>query len=129
MQRSVKWTIATVYLGFIAFTVYAANQRSLPTGITNFLFATPGIDKVCHFVLVGGLAVTINWLLNCRDIRIARLEIQLGTVICLIVATLEEISQAWNPNRTADIIDFSMNTLGILLLGPLARKLPQPRPV
>lgn len=128
MRPAVKWTIGTIYLSLIALTVYAANTKLLPETITSILFASPGADKVCHFLLVGGLAATVNWILNCRTIRLASLEIQLGTVICLALATLEEISQAWNPNRTADILDFTMNTLGILLIGPLARKLPNTKP-
>jgi len=128
MPTALKWTLCALYLSLIALIVHAANQQQLPGLVNEFLTRTPGADKACHFLLVGGTAAAVNWLLNCRTIPLAGREIQLGTLLCLLLATLEELSQIWNPNRTADWMDFAMNTLGILLIGPLARRLPRSRP-
>lgn len=108
------------YFAFFVATVYAANTNRLFAPISVWLHATPGADKICHFLLVGTLAIAGNWFLNCRPIG----PLQLGTVICLTLATLEEFSQLWIPSRSFDLLDLAMNTLGILLLGPLAKKLP-----
>ena len=115
-----KLVIITLYLAFIVVTVYAANTQRMFLPILTWIHQAPGSDKVCHFLLAGGLAVAVNWLLNCRSLGI----IQLGTVICLVLATLEECSQIWIPNRNFDLWDLTMNTLGILLFGPFAKKLP-----
>lgn len=119
-----KLILVSVYFAFIVAAIYAANTQQMFAPISSWLHRTPGADKLCYFLLVGALAVAVNWLLNCRTIDLPRGSIQLGTLICLAFATLEESSQIWIPSRNFDLLDLTMNTLGILVLGPLARKLP-----
>lgn len=118
-----KLILISAYLVFIVVVVYLANTRQLFAPFFSWLHRTPGADKICHFILAGGFAVAVNWLLKCRPLG----PTQLGTVLCLIFATLEEISQIWIPVRSFDLMDMAMNTLGILLIGPFAKKLPTQR--
>ena len=112
--------LISAYLVFIVAVVYSANSQQWLAPLFSWLHRTPGGDKICHFLLAGGFAVAVNWLLHCHSLG----SLQLGTVICLIFATLEECSQIWIPSRSFDLGDMAMNTLGILLFGPLARRLP-----
>lgn len=115
-----KLILISAYLAFIIAVVYLANTHRLLAPFLSWLNRTPGADKICHFVLAGGLALAVNWFLNCRPLG----PTQLGTAICLVFAAVEETSQIWNPVRTFDLGDMAMNSLGILLIGPFAKKLP-----
>lgn len=116
-----KLLIGTLYTIFLGVIIYAANSSSLYPTLLKWVHATPGADKAGHFVLVGTLAFLVNWILSCRTISVAGRRVFLGSVICFVLFTGEEISQIWIPSRTFDFFDFLANTLGILLIGSLAK--------
>ena len=78
-------------------------------------------DKVLHFVLVGTLALLLNLSLQSQVMRLGPIGLQGGTMIMLVVATIEETFQLLVQNRTFDVVDLSCNYLGIIMLGSLAR--------
>lgn len=121
----VKYALGILYAGFIIAIIYAANHNALFQGLLDWVRATPGMDKVGHFVLVGTLAFLVNWMLNCRTMPIAGRPFYLGSAGCFALFTMEEISQIWIPTRTFDFFDFLCNTLGILIIGSLAKFLPR----
>jgi hypothetical protein len=77
----------------------------------------PGQDVTAHFILIGSLAMLVNLALNRRSLRIARRSVQLGSVIVLLVVTIEEFSQLWISTRGFSLYDLSADILGILILG------------
>jgi len=118
-----KVAVVAMYTIFIGSIIYAANSNSLYPTLLEWVRATPGMDKLGHFVLVGTLAFLVNWILSCRTISVAGRRLFLGSIICFALFTAEEISQIWIPSRTFDLFDFLANTLGILLIGSLAKML------
>jgi hypothetical protein len=114
--------IPSVYATSIALIVAAANLGLL-NRFTTFIHATPGTDKLLHFALVGGLAFAINHATRCRTLPILHRPILIGAAICLPLSIIEELSQSLIPTRTFDPADLLANVLGILIIGPLARRL------
>jgi hypothetical protein len=100
-------------LGFficIVFIIFLAD-----TADHNFAFRLIGDipygDKMMHGLLYGIMALFLNYGLNYKLFY----SVQLGAVIVLIFATLEEISQYWIPSRTFDLGDLLADFLGVLL--------------
>jgi VanZ family protein len=88
----------------VAASVLAACGR-LPT-----LALRGGLDKVGHFVMLGGLSfLAVGFFGRARWLRVVAV---LG-----VLSALEEASQAWFPARTVDAADLAANLLGIALGG------------
>ena len=77
----------------------------------------PGQDVTAHFVLIGSLAMLVNLALNRRSLWVARRSVQLGSVIVLVLVTIEEFSQMWIRTRGFSLCDLSADILGVLILG------------
>lgn len=115
---------------FIAFIIYLAD-----TADYNFAFRVigqiPNGDKVMHGLLYGVMALLLNYGLKfsievrCPLFHYTPLHkivdtrplvfMQLGAIIVLTFAGLEEISQYWLPSRTCDVFDFVADTVGVIL--------------
>lgn len=80
-----------------------------------------GSDKFGHFLLLGGLALTLNYALL-RLFRIGPVRLHLGGLIIGVLITLEEISQLWIPHRQFDLGDLAANYAGIAFADWLARR-------
>ena len=83
----------------------------------------PGADKVCHFLLMGTMAFLTNLALRGRKIQYANKTLYVGSLIVLILVTLEELSQIFVSSRSFDLIDLSFDILGIYFLGNLGGKI------
>ena len=81
--------------------------------------AVPGGDKSLHFLLVGGMALLLNWSWGAAHWRAGPLRIQQGSVVVALVCTLEELSQLFVRARAFDLEDLAYDYAGILLLGQL----------
>ncbi|HEY7370941.1 MAG TPA: VanZ family protein [Polyangia bacterium] len=69
-----------------------------------------GLDKVGHFVTLGGLSyLAVGFFGRARWLRVVG--------ILAVLSALEEASQAWFPARTVDAADLAANLLGIALGG------------
>ncbi|HPH94712.1 MAG TPA: hypothetical protein PKW33_09360 [Anaerolineaceae bacterium] len=92
--------------------VILADRNALPGFILD-LIDTPNMDKVLHFLLMGGLAFVLMLALPAHW--------QIGGILILTaVIGLEEISQSLFPERSSSLEDFAASTLGVLALGGLA---------
>jgi len=111
------------YLAVLGLIIWCADHAE-----TRFVFdwlrALPGGDKLGHFLILGGLAFTLNHALNGRSFRMLGHPVLLGSALALAFAATEECTQLWIPGRTFDLADLAADALGIWLLGRLARLTP-----
>ncbi|HEY1172422.1 MAG TPA: VanZ family protein [Verrucomicrobiae bacterium] len=115
-----RW-LAAVYVLIIALVVMLAND-----GHYSFIFtwirAIPDADKIGHFVLMGGLSFVVNLACGLRTFTALKRPWLLGSAIVTVIVVLEEISQAWVPTRTFDLVDLLFDFLGIYCFALLARR-------
>ena len=99
---------------FISFIIYLAD-----TADHNFAFRLIGHipygDKLMHGLLYGVMAFLLNYGLNFKSKKIFGFNLQIGAMIVLTFAGLEEITQYWLPSRTCDVFDFVADTVGVTL--------------
>ena len=113
--------LAILFAGFLALIVYLANQGRLYDYVPN-VNNYPGADKICHFLLMGTMAFLANLALRGHKIQLASKSLCLGSLIVLILVTLEELSQLFITSRSFDLIDLTFDILGIYFLGNLGGK-------
>jgi VanZ family protein len=98
---------------FISFIIFLAN-----TADHNFAFKLIGHipygDKIMHGLLYGVMALLLNYGLNFKSKKIFGFNMQIGAIIVLTFAGLEEISQYWIPSRTFDVGDFVADSVGVI---------------
>jgi hypothetical protein len=94
----------------------------LPAPFSIGSIAIRGGDKAGHFVLLGGLAFTLNRALGGRSTRMGPIAVQLGGLLVALAITREEFSQMWIPSRTFDWGDLAANYAGIACADWLARR-------
>jgi VanZ family protein len=99
---------------FIGFIIFLAN-----TADHNFAFRLIGHipygDKLMHGLLYGVMALLLNYSLNFKSKKIFGFNMQVGALIVLTFAGLEEITQYWLPSRTCDFVDFVADMVGVVL--------------
>jgi len=117
LRVAARWATAVAALVLIALVV-AADRGTLPLVIQH-VYTYPAGDKVGHVVLYGGLAflAALGF-----PRRAPSMNVPASTVVILVLATLEEASQAWFPGRTASVFDLLASYAGIAA-GMLAAKL------
>ncbi len=99
---------------FISFIIYLAD-----TADYNFAFRVVGYipygDKFMHGLLYGVMALLLNYGLNFKSKKIFGFNMQVGAIVVLTFAGLEEITQYWLPSRTCDVFDFVSDVVGVVL--------------
>jgi VanZ family protein len=113
-----KW-LAIVYTLFLVMLVFLVDQKQYQF-LFRFVRQTPGGDKAGHLLLMGLFAFLVNLALSCRRIKIGRLNLLLGSLIVMLLVTLEEFSQRFVRYRTFDLVDLAFDYTGIFLFGLLA---------
>lgn len=95
----------------IAWAVYAADmgQRNV---VFTFVRSLPFGDKIGHFCLFGTLCFFATLGTNFHRFTLQQIHIPSATSIILSLALLEEITQAWSPYRTFDLMDLLADFLG-----------------
>jgi hypothetical protein len=79
----------------------------------------PYLDKSLHFVMFGLLALLVNGvLLRHRQWSLIR-TFATGSILVLIVATVEECSNVLTAYRKCSLADLAANYLGVVCLGIL----------
>jgi len=121
-----RW-FAGLYALIIGVIVWLANDGGFAHTF-RWWRSIPGADKLGHFLLMGGFAFTLNLALGLRQFTFARRSWLWGSLIVAVIVSLEELSQAWVPSRTFDLLDLTFDFLGILFFGWLAKKTVQPSP-
>ncbi len=112
--------ITAIYVFIIAGIIALADLKGteylarLGTGI-------PYFDKAGHFLLMGGFSFFVNLALKAREISFFSISILLGTLIVLLVVTIEEFSQIFVRGRAFDWGDLLANFVGIVFFGALAK--------
>jgi polysaccharide biosynthesis protein VpsQ len=109
-----------VYIFILAVIIFIAGQKGTRY-LLNFVGNIPYGDKLGHFLLMGGFSFLLNLVLNARTFRLWKFNYLLGSLIVLIIVTLEEISQIFVAGRTFDWSDLVFDFLGIFLFGELAK--------
>ncbi len=110
-----KKLLAFVYIAFLLAIAYWADTGSMPE-VLKVIYRFPNGDRVAHFILYGLLAFLLNWAFPVRGLRLfGRWRIPIGSLVALAGAILEEISQLFFVNRTADLVDLGCGMLGILV--------------
>ena len=124
MQMNFKNARIKILLGFyvliLAFIIYLADNKGTAY-LLNFVRNVPYGDKIGHFLLMGGLSFLLNLALNAKTVKFWKFGYLLGSLIVLVVVTIEEFSQIFIRGRTFDLTDLAADFLGIFLFGELAR--------
>ena len=112
--------IAVIYIFILAGIVILADIRETQH-LFRFIRKIPYGDKIGHFMLMGMFSLVINLALTARSIRIWKLNYLLGSVIVLIVVSIEETSQIFVRGRNFDLVDLLADAAGIFVFGEIAR--------
>ena len=80
-----------------------------------YMVNTPYADKVGHVGIFGTLSYFCNLAFSNRLSKRRFKIFTTTTFIILVVVTLEEISQAFIPSRTCDILDWTADLIGLAL--------------
>ncbi len=83
----------------------------------------PFLDKVLHFVVVGGIAFwwTAGW--NDPKFSLSKWRLPTALVVMVVLATCEEALQTLSPYRDSNVFDWLANVLGVVTFWWLARRL------
>jgi VanZ family protein len=102
---------------FIVFVIYTILSASLGwyNPFFEYVHKIPFGDKVMHVLLLGIFTLCTNFLLKFHTFKISNQTLLTGSVLILILATLEEISQYWIETRVFDLLDLTSNYIGILI--------------
>ncbi len=118
IMKNIK-RISVLYIFMILLIIALADQGHLHY-LKQIVFLIPYGDKWGHFFLIGLLAFFVNLWLNCEKLKVFKWFFLKGSVIILIIITLEEFSQIFIENRSYDVWDLISDYLGILVFGQLA---------
>ena len=131
MRNNLRIILPLGFFIFIAFIIYLADTANHNFAF-NLIGHIPYGDKLMHGVLYGVMALFLNFGLNYKSIGVRcplyhfvslrkkvdtrpLIHMQLGAVIVLVFATIEEISQYWLPSRTFDLFDLLADFVGVIL--------------
>lgn len=118
--KTAKMKILLVaYVFILAVIVFLADRKGTRY-MLNFVGNIPYGDKLGHFCLMGGFSFLLNLVLNAKTIRLLKINVLLGSLIVVIVVTIEEISQLFVSGRSFDWSDLVFDYLGIFIFGKLA---------
>lgn len=119
-----RWLLSLSFFLFISYIIFLAD-----TADYNFAFRIVGHvpygDKIAHAVLYGMMALLLNYALGFRSYKVSERgfpNLQLGAIIVLIFATLEEFSQHYIPSRTFDLWDLGADFVGVVLFSIVRMK-------
>jgi len=113
--------LPSTFFIFIIGIIYLADSAN-----HNFAFRLVGHipygDKIAHASLYGLMAFLLNFGLGFKTKKILGISMQLGAVIVLLFAGIEELSQYYFPSRTLDIYDFIADIVGVVLASFIHKK-------
>ncbi|HMS43122.1 MAG TPA: VanZ family protein [Pyrinomonadaceae bacterium] len=112
--------LTVVYVCVLAVLIFLADKRA-----TQYLFKPirnlPYGDKIGHFLLMGFFSFLLNLALSARSVKLWKFHYLLGSLIVLVVVTIEEVSQIFIRGRTFDWGDLAADFCGIFIFGEIAR--------
>lgn len=95
---------------FICYIIFLADTADLNYGL-RIARVIPYSDKVMHALLYGMMAMFLNYGLGYKKIY----GLQIGAVLVLLFATIEECSQIFIITRTFDFGDLLADVVGVTL--------------
>jgi polysaccharide biosynthesis protein VpsQ len=105
--------LALLFAALVALIVVLANT-GYRSSLFGFVDVLPYGDKLGHIGLMGTLSLVVTASLYPRSFRLGRVGVPLGSLLVLLVITLEECSQLWFPARTFSLGDLACNVVGIV---------------
>ncbi len=108
---------ATILLATVVAISIVASLRS---ELFLFVYSFPGGDKTGHFLLMGALSFSV--VLGFSGLRLRGRAI--GPLLCtgavLLLVALEEVTQAFLPNRQVSLFDLLASYAGVILFALVA---------
>jgi VanZ family protein len=105
--------LALVCYGILFIGIVISADRG--ASFWNFLNELPMGDKLGHLGLVGTLSLLLNLTLKGKSAPRPFSRLMLGTLVIAAIMTAEELSQAFFPARTLDLLDGLANLTGAAL--------------
>src|SRR5215211_3996967 len=113
-----KWLTALYFL-ILGVIVFLADQKKYQP-LFRRVRELPYGDKLGHLILMGLFSFLLNMALQCRTLRLWKVELLKGSLIVALIVTLEEFSQLFVRYRTFDLGDLLFDYIGIFSFGLLA---------
>lgn len=123
-MRNIISGIAVGFVGFVIWVLVKADAGQ-PTVFHTFALSLPYGDKIGHFCIFATLTLIINFAFKLRRVSVFKRTFYLGSVVVLIFALLEELSQLMFPKRSFDLVDILADILAILFAGLVTKWLAQ----
>jgi len=117
-MKGIKW-ITGLFILVLILIVITANL-GLGYEYFPFMYTIPGLDKVGHFFLMGVLSILVNLLFKAEKTRLVSQDFLIGSLVVVLVVTLEELSQLFLIHRAFSWLDLAFDLGGIFLGGRLA---------
>lgn len=120
--KSIILLSTVLFFIFILWIIYLADS-----GKSSIFFdlvkVLPYGDKLGHIFLYGILSFGVSLVLNFKAFVYKRVTIYYGALLVFLFAFIEELSQAFYPNRTLDAYDLIADILGIALFSILLKNI------
>ena len=110
---------ATAFFLFLLWIIYLANTGASSV-FFGFIRSIPYGDKWGHFGLFGALTFLTIVASKFRYFCIGKLRIYFSTVVVALFVFAEELSQAFIPSRTFDLVDLTADFFGIIVATVIA---------
>ncbi len=107
--------LTVCYILILAGIIFIADTKSTRY-LLSFIKFVPYGDKIGHLILFGFLSILVNWCLN--FLRFYR--VLLGSLIVMVIVTIEEFSQIYISGRSFDLQDLIFDFIGIFTFGEIA---------
>lgn len=110
---SLYWKVGlTLHAAFVIIIAVSAYLGVLPATYR----VLPHADIIGHAVLIGLLAFFLDGTLRFRPLVSGRVPaLRAAPVIILVIAGVEELAQSLSPRRTASLLDFAADVVGVCL--------------
>jgi len=112
-----KVTLPLGFFIFISSIIFIADNANYNFAL-RWVGAIPYGDKIGHATLYGVMAMLLNYGLSYRKVK----GLQLGAVLVLTFAIIEEFSQIYIPSRTFDLYDVFADIVGVIIFSLLIKK-------
>ena len=109
-----QWLPALLFFLFICSVIIMADNNS-DSIFFDFVRALPYGDKLGHILLYGALTTLMVIALKFKTISIRKMNVQLGSILVLSFAFIEEITQLFLVNRTFDLNDIVSDVIGVVV--------------
>jgi hypothetical protein len=122
METIVKQTSKSWKIILLVYSCGLATVMALAY-LDKIQFDFPGMDKIGHFMMIGGASYLAHKALNRK--KILKNRIALGPLLVLVFFGIEEYVQQFSPVRSFSISDLGADALGVLFFMMLEKRWPE----